>query len=161
MALSYDTRRIKYFDENPDELYVEIKESPEYSYQDLNPETKALVFGSMVTDIGDLTINTASDYYARWKIMEKYSNFVFLSLSTGKGWEDIYLTPNIIVKHIGLSTNVAKLSRNLWLERIFSNFSKDRDMEHKPNKAELSKTYSKMVEEFENSWLSQKEYNNG
>ena len=43
MPLTYDTRRIKYFDQNPDELTIEVKESPEYSYKDLNPETKALL----------------------------------------------------------------------------------------------------------------------
>jgi hypothetical protein len=155
MPLTYDTTRIKYFDQNPDELTIEVKESPEYSYKDLNPETKALVFGAMVTDIGDITIRTASDYYSRWKIMEKYSNLTFLSKWTAeKGSEDIYLTPDVIVKHIGLSTNVLNRSKKDWIRRIFENFSKDQYMKHKPNEKELSKYYDEMTKEFDNFWLA-------
>lgn len=153
MPLTYDTTRIKYFKENPDELTVQVKESPEYTYEDLNPETKALVFGSMITDIGSLTIKSACDYYARYKILEKYDNLSFLSRATGKGWEAVYLTPEVVIKHIGLHTNVFNTSKSEWVKRIFNNFSKDRDRDYKPTERELSAEYKKMVEEFDDSWL--------
>ena len=155
MPLTYDTTRIKYFKENPDELTIEVKESPEYSYKDLNPETKALVFGSMVTDIGDITIKNASDYYSRWKIMEKYSNLIFLSKWTAEnGSENIYLTPDVVIKHIGLATNVINTRKKEWVERMFNNFSRDQYMEYKPTQKELSKYYDEMVKEFDNFWLA-------
>jgi hypothetical protein len=155
MPLTYDTRRIKYFDQNPDKLTIEVKESPEYSYKDLNPETKALVFGAMVTDIGDITIRTASDYYSRWKVMEKYSNLVFLSKWTeDNGREDIYLTPDVIIKHIGLATNVANTSKKDWVERMVKNFSRDEYMEEKPTQKELTKYYDQMTKEFDDFWLA-------
>jgi hypothetical protein len=47
MSLNWSTQKVKYFDDNPDKLYVKISEGNPDEYEDVNDETKALIFGSM------------------------------------------------------------------------------------------------------------------
>jgi len=79
----------------------------------LRPETKSLIFATMVVGIGRITKENAAEFYARLHAFERL-NSTYL---TEKG-VDIYLTPEDVKRHIGLTTNVANETRAKWLKRV-------------------------------------------
>lgn len=116
MSLNWDTRNVEYFKKNPDELWVN---------DDLNVETKSLVFGSMSIGIGSITEKNCIDFYARWKTLEKLDKAFYLYsvfIDNEKTYQ--YLTMDIVRKHIGLSTNVGFESQSNWSKRMASNWLK-------------------------------------
>jgi hypothetical protein len=122
MSLNWDATKIKYFKDNPDELYIEVPYSygdGGNTYTDLNVETKSLVFGSMSVGIGSITNKNYLDFYARWKVLEKLSrSFYLYSTFVGNEKNYQYLTLDVVKKHIGLATNVGFESQTKWSDRI-------------------------------------------
>ncbi len=118
MPLNWDTTTVEYFKNNPDELWVN---------DDLNVETKSLVFGTMSIGIGHITEKNYLDFYARWKVLEKMDPSFYL-YSTFIDSQKMYhhLTVDVVKKHIGLATNVSYESNTKWSERMSRNrFSKN------------------------------------
>lgn len=123
MSLNWSTQRVEYFKQNPDELWVKYHKGTPEEYEDVNAETKALIFGSMALGLGSITEKNASDWYARWKMYEKYEGFTLYSIyREGSGYEEVYLTPEVILKHVGLGMNVSDETTTNWCKR----FSKPR-----------------------------------
>jgi hypothetical protein len=79
----------------------------------LRPETKSLIFATMVVGIGRITEGNAAEFYARLHAFERL-NGTYLT-EQGK---NVYLTPEDVRRHIGLTTNVANETRAKWLKRV-------------------------------------------
>lgn len=160
MTLDWNTTKVKYFSENPDELWVTYYEGTREEYSDVNAETKTLIFATMAVGIGNIKIGNASDFYARFKIMEKYdkislySTFVYDENGENPERKNTYLTPDVVVKHIGLCTNVSYVSKKDWITRYVKNSSNSRYIEDKPNIKDLTKLYDNLKEEFEGSFYA-------
>lgn len=125
MSLNWTTEKVKYFEDHPDELWVKVNEGKPGEQEDVNAETKALIFGSMALGIGSISYKSAPDYYARWKFFEKHDNFYLYSTWDGSESTYAYLTPQIVVKHFGLSTNVSTESESVWAKRIAKNYAQE------------------------------------
>lgn len=150
MSLNWDTTKVQYFQDNPEDLYVTINKGTPDEYEDLNAETKSLVFGSMAVGIGNISISNASDWYARWKIYEKFDDFYLYGYVKDGGVEKVYLTPEILIKHINLTTNVSLESNALWVNRYFKAPSINSD-DAKPTKREIQSLLNQYKKEFESA----------
>jgi hypothetical protein len=125
MTLNWSTQNVKYFKDHPDELWTRINVGLPGEQEDLNVETKSLVFGSMALGIGNINYKNGPDFYARWKLFEKYDNFCLYSVWNGEETIKTYLTPKVIIKHFGLSTNVSTESETVWAKRIAKSYASD------------------------------------
>lgn len=159
MTLDWSTKKIKHFNDNPDDLWVTYGKGTTEEYQDVNAETKALIFGTMAIGIGNLKYTNAPDFYARWKIMEKYDKIYLYSKfqyrEDGTCEDDLeytYLSPSVVMKHIGLSTNVGYVSKKDWISRYVKSRANDKYIDEKPNIKDLDKMYKGFVDEFENGF---------
>lgn len=123
MSLNWSTEKIKYFNDNPDALWVKYREGEVEEYTDVNAETKSLIFGTMAVGIGYIDYKNAPSFYARWKLMEKLDGLYLYSTWMNGESEKIYLTPDVLVKHFGLATNVGKVSDKEWLDRYHKNYA--------------------------------------
>jgi hypothetical protein len=118
MPLNWDATNIQYFKDNPDDLWITTEECGS-ECQDLNPETKSLVFGTMSIGIGNFTESTIRDIYARWMTLHDILSFPLLQkISEGNVWEDILITKDVLKKHIGLTTNASKLADTTWCNNV-------------------------------------------
>lgn len=155
MPLVWDTSRVKYFEENKDDLWAVYSKGTPEEYKDVNAETKAMIFCTMSVGIGDLKIKNAADFYARWKILEAQEPGTYL-YSIYHGGDDvessieyIYLSPEIVVKHIGLSTNVSTKSKKEWIENYVYQSSYNQGSAKPLDEKTISKMYTKFVKDFE------------
>ena len=148
MTLNWSTQKIKYFNDNPDKLYVKISKGNPDEHEDVNAETKGLIFGSMSVGFGTITEKNASEWYARWKMLETYDKYALCSVLSKDGkYEDVYLTPEIVIKHIGLNTNVslvttADWSKNFCLTRYYTD-------EHRPTYVQTKAMITVLMMEFD------------
>ena len=119
MPLTWNASEIQYFKDNPDEIWIKAESFGE-EYDDVNYETKGLIFGSMATCIGSITEAKAPEFYARWKVLEKFDNFNMFSKwnEETKQIEDVPLSPEVIAKHINLSMNVSYISTTQWVTNL-------------------------------------------
>lgn len=148
MPLVWNTEKVRHFSENPDDLWVTYGKGTHEEYQDVNPETKSLIFGTMSVGINTISFKTAADFFARWKILEKYVNqYVYYNYIDGK-YDYVYLSPSILIKHFGLTTNASTSKYTDWLERICSQFKSEKI---EVNLQTLKKEYKSFKSEFENS----------
>lgn len=155
MTLNWETKNIKYFENNPNELWTRINVGLPGEQDDLNAETKALIFGSMAVGIGNLNYKTAPEFYARWKFFEKYDNLYLFSTYNDGDIKHKYLTPNIVIKHLGLITNVSKESEASWVSRIFKAYCSEKDRGYRSNtvsKEDIKEFLNNEKNEFENSF---------
>ena len=159
MTLNWSTEKVKYFKDHPDELWITINKGKPGEQEDVNTETKSLIFGAMAVSIGSISYKSAPDYYARWKFYEKYDGFYLFS--TYDGNEDIktYLTPNVVVKHLGLSMNVETQTETVWVKRVAKSYAQDFKNGYKDQlitEAMIKKFLRGAKEEFENSFYKTK-----
>lgn len=157
MSLNWSTENVKYFKDHPDELWVKVNEGKPGEHEDVNVETKALIFGSMALGIGEINYKTAPDFYARWKFFEKHDNFYLYSVWDGKETIYTYLTPSVILKHFGLSTNVSTESESVWAKRMSKNSAQEKARGYKDvsfTEAEIKAFLKKAKSEFENSFYT-------
>lgn len=151
MPLTWDATKVKYFEENKDDLWYTYNAGTGEEYSDVNAETKALIFGAMAVGIGSIKISNAGDYYARWKILEEYDNHYVYSVFNENNEREIkLLTPDMLKKHINLSMNVSDEKKTSWITRIVKYLNNNR--ETKLTVQEVTKFYNKMVQEFEDSF---------
>lgn len=157
MSLNWSTENVKYFKDNPDELWVTYRKGEKDQYEDVNAETKALIFGSMTLGIGSINYKNAPDFYARWKVFEKYDNFYLYSVWDGEETTKTYLTPQVVIKHFGLSTNVSTESEAVWAKRVAKNYSQEHARGYKDiliTEKEIRAFLREAKNEFENSFLT-------
>jgi hypothetical protein len=156
MTLNWSTENVKYFKDHPDELWTKINVGRPGEQEDLNVETKSLVFGSMALGIGVISYKTAPDFYARWKMFEKYDNFYLYSTWDGEETIKTYLTPRTVVKHFGLTTNVSTESETVWAKRIAKSYASEHARGYKDTlvtEKEIRAFLRSAKNEFENSFL--------
>jgi hypothetical protein len=156
MTLNWSTENVKYFKDHPDELWTKINVGLPGEQEDLNVETKSLVFGSMALGIGVVSYKTAPDFYARWKMFEKYDNFYLYSTWDGDETIKTYLTPKVVVKHFGLTTNVSTESETVWAKRIAKSYASEHARGYKDTlvtEKEIRAFLRSAKNEFENSFL--------
>lgn len=155
MSLNWSVENVKYFKDHPDELWVKYGSSTEDEYEDVNAETKSLLFGMMIIGIGDISYSTAPEFYARWKVLEKYDDlYVYSKLDENKNIVKQYITPKMIMKHINMFANVSYESPNNWIKRMQKNYDCDkyRDDSMKPSINDIKNILKKEKEIFENSF---------
>ena len=123
MSLDWSTQKVKYFTENPDSLWVKYNEGTPEEYEDVNAETKSLIFGTMAMGINNINYKNAPEFYARWKVFEKFDDLYLYSTYDGKESIKTYLTPDVLFKHLGLSTNANMETEAEWVRRIEKSFA--------------------------------------
>lgn len=152
MPLTWDATKIKIYENDKDAIWQKYNVGTAEEYEDVNVELKSLIFGTMAVGIGNLKYTNAPDYYARWKIFEKYRHFSLYVWFEDDEKKEQLLTPEILKKYIGLSTNVSYESKKAWILRIVKSFANDKYTEDKPKVKELTKQYEQYVSEFENAF---------
>lgn len=99
MPLTYDMTSIKNWEE--------LKEGAEWR------KTEALIFATMSIGISQITNATASEFYARIKILEgAIGSFVYVD------GEDYLFSVSDIQRRIGLCTNGGRETRTQFLSRM-------------------------------------------
>lgn len=151
MPLTWDASKVKYFQDHEDELWVTYSKGTREQYEDVNAETKSLIFGAVSVGVGSIKLSTAADFYARWKILEEYD---YLSVYCWFDEDNVkhtqLLTPEIVKKHFNLSMNVSTENKTNWINRIVTYLNRSR--EHKLTNKDVTKLYNQMVKEFEDSF---------
>ena len=106
--------------------------------------------------IGSISYKNAPDFYARWKVFEKYDNFYLYSVWDGEETVKTYLTPQVVVKHFGLSTNVSTESETVWAKRIAKGYAQDHARGYRDTlvtEKEIRAIIRDAKNEFENSFI--------
>ena len=118
MSLNFDLSTIKHYKDNPDEMWTMVKDG-DREYEDVNVKAKSLIFGCMAVGIGQINKTTASEWYARYKILEKFEgSYLYNVYKGGTEVEKYYLSPEILIQHYGLSTNVSKVAATNWVSNL-------------------------------------------
>lgn len=153
MPLTWDTTKVKYFQNNKDELWVKYNEGTPDEYEDVNAETKSLIFISMAIGIGHFTISNAADVYARIKVLEKYRDlYLYKEFDELAQPKNVYVTADIIKKHIGIGMNVGYENKKEWINRTHKSLSNDKYIETKPTVTEITRVYNNAVADFEDTF---------
>ena len=119
MSLNYDLGEIKNYDDLcwlPDEVGEDGKKT--FS---LNPVTRALTFHSSSIGMGEITKKNWKEFFIR---VAAYEAVEGASLhKTGASYPAIPrpITKEDVVNHIGLATNVSKISANEFHKRLAKN----------------------------------------
>jgi hypothetical protein len=121
MPLTWNVSEVDFYKDDLDSIWMK-RDDGWGEYDDVVPELKALIFGSAAVAIGHLTEKTAPDFYARWKFLEKVDGlYVTAQMGEDGLWNNQYITPYIVKKHIGLATNVSTRSNAEWVKNILRN----------------------------------------
>lgn len=148
MSLNWSTEKVRYFTENPDTLWKKYREGTVEEYEDVNAETKALIFGTMALCLNQITMKNAADFYARWKVFEKFDNFYLYSIYDGQKSIKTYLTPEVVAKHIGLSTNATTRKETEWVNNLAKNYERE-NREVPVTKKDIQDALKEAKEEYE------------
>lgn len=88
----------------------------------INPVTYTLIMATMLVGIGEITGETAGEFYARlhtWEVL--HGSFVQAEDEVTGQRTDTPITPEQVRDHIGLRTNVFPMeTRAKWLKRCVS-----------------------------------------
>jgi len=103
MSLDWSVAKCKDWKQllDDDHKEVELKDGTWYSATAI---TQHMVFATMATDIGKVTETNAAEFYARYCIARKITG------------DEILLTPAMIQRRIGLTTNVVTKSFTQFLK---------------------------------------------
>lgn len=117
MALTWDLGKIK----NYEELCFSTDED---GNEKMTPQTEAMIWLTMSVGIGNITEKNAPQFYSRVRAYETlFGSFLISFDENGKKYHPI--TPEDVVKHIGLRTNVTLESDASFKNRMFKNFMRD------------------------------------
>ncbi len=98
--------------------------------------TRTMIFATMNTGIGEITEDNAAEFYARASTWES----VF-GAARGSQSGDIFITPQEVRDHIGLTTNVfPKESDTAWRKRLVDYALSERQRRYALALAELPVT---------------------
>lgn len=112
MSLNWDLTRVQ----NREERY------PPNSDGGMNGVTHTLILLTMVTGIGEITEQTAEEFYIRVHFMELLQEHGFM---TNDKREDVFITPQMVRDHIGLTCNVSFESRAKWMQSRIKSYAGD------------------------------------
>lgn len=87
--------------------------------------TEAIVFYTMPLGLGEISVDNAAEFYGRVKLYEA----LYGPLMRDGDGEPRPLTLEEVRAHVGLTTNVAKESKAVWLRRMTSMFIDEREAE--------------------------------
>lgn len=149
MSLDWSVKEVKYFQDNPDELWVTFYKGTKEEYTDVNVVTKSIIFSTMMLGIGTINWQNCPDFYARWKVYEKYDGlYLYEKYNEGKK-EKHYLKPTDVVRHMNLTTNVGNTPENEWCKKVSENL-KDRpsDFTIQASASEIKNYLNQMKREF-------------
>lgn len=117
MALTWDLGKIK----NYEEICFSTDED---GNEKMTPQTEAMIWLTMSVGIGKITESNASQFYSRVRFYETmFGSFLISFDENGKKHHPI--TPEDVVNHIGLHTNVSLESDASFKTRMFKNFMHD------------------------------------
>ena len=117
MALTWDLGKIK----NYEELCFSTDED---GNEKMTPQTEAMIWLTMAIGMGNITEKNAAQFYARVHFYETmFGSFLVSFDDNGKKYHPI--TPEDIVNHIGLHTNVSLESDASFKNRMFKNFLRE------------------------------------
>lgn len=85
----------------------------------LSPTTEALIWISLSVGLGAITEKNWEKWYARAHTVEKLGGAFRWQLSDGER-EELFLTPEDVYRHIGLSTNVHRETDAQWRRRVIA-----------------------------------------
>jgi hypothetical protein len=118
MSLNFDLSSIEYFKLNPDEMWIKVNNG-DGEYEDVNTKTKSLIFGCMSVGVGQINKTTAAEWYARYKLLEKFEgHYLYSTYKEGEQLVKYLLTPDVLIQHYGLSTNVSKITAANWVSNL-------------------------------------------
>lgn len=122
MALSWDLSEIA----DHEDLWHEQEEKgedgePRYK---LDAITEGFIWATIGIGIGHWTADEAPEIYARLKLVEKIDGPLFYKMVDGKR-EDTLVTPEMVLRHVGLRTNVSHEARGRWRNRLIDRHFKD------------------------------------
>ena len=155
MSLNWSTQKVKHFTENPDDLWVKYSKGTPEEYQDLNAETKSLIFGTMTVCLNSIQESNIAEWYARWKVYEKYHDYSMYTMLIEGEIVKTYMTPDALIKHIGLSTNAYTYSTTEWAKSFVKNWYKNDGI--CPTTTELKALVTVYKMEFNESQIKEKE----
>ena len=122
MSLNFDLSKIEYFKQNPDEMWIKYEDGLRGEYEDVNTKTKSLIFGCMSVGIGYIDKSTAAEWYARYKLLEKFEgHYLYSTYKEGEELVKYLLTPDTLIQHYGLATNVSKIPATNWVNNLKRN----------------------------------------
>jgi hypothetical protein len=81
----------------------------------MNAVTHAIIFATMAVDLGDLTETTLPEFWSRLKTYEQVRGTLLQSQSG-----PVPITLNDLRAHIGLHTNVFRVTTTKWVKRIIT-----------------------------------------
>lgn len=114
MALSWDLTNIK-----------DWKNTCMTGEGTLNPITYALIRATMLVDLGRITEENADEFFARVALVEK----MWVPLLVDENGNPKSITPKMVYDHIGLKTNVADQSRDVFLHNWVVRYMNDKIFE--------------------------------
>jgi hypothetical protein len=80
--------------------------------------TNALIWQTMMIDMGQITPTNIAEFYGRIKVVETFSWIITKYNDTTNKREQYKLTFGDIEKRIGLSTNVSTVPFSKWIKRM-------------------------------------------
>jgi hypothetical protein len=79
--------------------------------------TEALVFSTLIVELGEITEENVGEWYARLTLCKGLGKLTHRRLNEAGEAEDIMPTVEELIAHIGLKTNVSSVHRQRWLTR--------------------------------------------
>jgi len=126
MALSWNVEKI----ENHEELLV-----GEGDERELDALTQAFIWTSLATGLGkgwSLDIDFAPEFYARIKLYERVHGSLVRRVDDETGEiKPYWVTPEDVLRRVGLETNVSPVTRAEFIKRMVTN-----DLDRDKRKAE-------------------------
>lgn len=117
MSLDWNVSNIENY---RDKCYIEdgVAENGEKMYR-LNGTTEALIWSTMLIDMGEITEKNAQEFYSRIHIWEAL-NVPMIIRTDSKG-----ISPKDVYDHIGLKTNVNTTTFAKWRTRVMKSAVED------------------------------------
>lgn len=94
----------------------------------LNPETEMLIWATMQIDLPAIRVQTIDEWHFRCQFLERVGISWFTEWDGDKS-NACYPTYDQIADHVGLRTNVTKVSRTTWLRKILRRLEKEIDLQ--------------------------------
>lgn len=85
---------------------------------EMHPVTHALIWATMAVDLGEITEKNWQEFWARVAVHEEVCGAFIFQHEKGKGPEPVFITPEQVKAHIGLTTNVRSLKETAWGSRL-------------------------------------------
>lgn len=100
--------------------YNGIKDWEELVYDGdkLNPTTHAIVFMTMAIGMGSITNKNVDEFIMRVMLEQEMSG-PWLYEMKGDERVGVYVTPNDVRRHTGLTTNVSRMTRVQYRKRVY------------------------------------------